>query len=100
MPAASLLAALQNRTAPALRAPDAVSDRTLLERFRARSDEAAFAALVRRHGPMVLGVARRALGPGPDAEDVCQGAFMLLARRSAGPRQPEALAAWLHGVAL
>jgi RNA polymerase sigma factor (sigma-70 family) len=77
----------------------AASDRELLERFCARRDEAAFAQLLRRHGPMVLHVGRRVLGPAPDAEDVFQATFLLLARKAESIRKRQSVGSWLHGVA-
>jgi RNA polymerase sigma factor (sigma-70 family) len=77
--------------------PDA--DAVLLEQFIARQDEDSFAALVRRHGPMVLGVCRRILNDAQDAEDACQAAFLVLARKAASVKPRHALSAWLYGVA-
>src|SRR5438477_7305726 len=54
---------------------DGLTDRQLLERFAARREEAAFATLVDRHGPMVLGVCRRVLANPEDADDAFQATF-------------------------
>ncbi len=81
----------------------ALSDRQLIERFVARRDEhaeAAFAALVARHGPMVLGVCRQLLDDRHLAEDAFQAAFLVLARKAPSLRDPDRLATWLYGVAL
>lgn len=78
---------------------DSLTDRELIERFAARRDEDAFAALVRRHGPMVLRVCRRVLHEGHDAEDVFQGAFLVLSRKAASLRRRDSVGCFLHDVA-
>jgi RNA polymerase sigma factor (sigma-70 family) len=77
----------------------APGDHQLLEDFTARRDEGAFAALVARHGPMVLRVCRRVLHHEQDAEDAFQATFLVLARHIGSIRKREALAGWLYGVA-
>jgi RNA polymerase sigma factor (sigma-70 family) len=79
-------------------APD-LSDGELLELFAARREEAAFEALVRRHGAMVLGVCRRLLRHPQDAEDAFQATFLVLARRASAVRKHESVGSWLYGVA-
>jgi RNA polymerase sigma factor (sigma-70 family) len=76
-------------------APDA----QLLEWFARGHEEAPFAALVRRHGPMVWAVSRRVLPRVQDAEDVFQATFLLLARKAASIRKAESVGGWLYGVA-
>lgn len=76
-----------------------LTDGQLVERFRAQRDESAFAALLRRHGPMVWGVCRRILPSHQDAEDAFQAVFLVLVRKAASIHPPDKVAAWLHGVA-
>jgi RNA polymerase sigma factor (sigma-70 family) len=75
------------------------SDAQLLEGFLHHRDEAAFAALVRRHGPMVFGVCRRVLHDLCDAEDAFQATFLVLVRKAASLGRPEQVSSWLYGVA-
>src|SRR4051794_3705530 len=85
-----------------IRAGGALTDAQLLERFLARpreEAEAAFAALVSRHGPMVLATCRRILRDRHDAEDAFQATFLVLVRRAASVARREQLAGWLYGVA-
>ena len=80
-----------------------LTDRQLVDRFITRRDaagEAAFAALVDRHGPMVLGVCRQLLVDRHHAEDAFQAVFLVLARRARYVRDPDLLSSWLYGIAL
>src|SRR5207248_6579794 len=79
--------------------PAGASDDELLRRFALSRDEAAFAELVRRHGTLVLGVARRVLGEHHAAEDVLQASFLLLARKARLVRWRGRIAPWLHAAA-
>src|SRR5262245_31545941 len=77
---------------------DATDDQPL-NRFTAEHDESAFAALVQRHGPMVLGVCRRLVRGPHDAEDAFQATFLVLVRKAGSIAKVELLANWLYGVA-
>jgi RNA polymerase sigma factor (sigma-70 family) len=85
-----------------LRAPtgDGPGDPELLDRYTHGHDQAAFATLVRRYGPLVLGVARRQLADVHRAEDVFQATFLALARSAARLGGRPVLANWLYVVAL
>jgi RNA polymerase sigma factor (sigma-70 family) len=79
----------------------ALGDGQLLELFQVRRDEVAnlaFAVLVERHGPMVLGVCRRVLADPEDAADAFQATFLILVQRAAAVRVTDSLGRWLHGV--
>jgi len=76
-------------------------DGQLIEQFLARrgeTSEAAFSALVERHGPMVLAVCRRALSDPLDVEDAFQTTFLILARKAGSVRVGDSLGRWLYGV--
>jgi RNA polymerase sigma factor (sigma-70 family) len=75
------------------------TDGQLLHDFVLRHEEAAFAEMVQRHGPMVLAVCRRLLPQDADAEDAFQATFLVLARRAPSIRQRESAAGFLYGVA-
>jgi len=86
---------------PLLRTPAgaARTDRELVEVFIAERNEDAFATLVCRHGPMVLGLCRRLLGDSADAEDAFQATFLVLAQRVAAIPWRENIGSWLYEVA-
>jgi RNA polymerase sigma factor (sigma-70 family) len=87
------------RRAALAREGGGLTDGQLLECYLTRRDEAAFEALVRRHGPMVLGVCRRVVGNVHDAEDAFQATFIVLVRKAASIGAREAVGNWLFGVA-
>lgn len=100
MATSRLREAVQNvRKLVLLRDGAGLTDGQLLERYLADREEAAIAALVRRHGPMVWGVCRRILPNHHDAEDAFQVAFLVLVRKAASIQPREMLANWLYGVA-
>jgi hypothetical protein len=72
-----------------LRGAAKLTDTALLRRFLEHREEAAFAALVERHGPMVLGVCRQLVGNAADADEAFQATFLVLVRRAASIRKPQ-----------
>ena len=76
-----------------------LSDASLLGRFAAGRDEEAFAALVARHGPMVLSVCQGLLRDPRDVEDAFQATFLVLVRRAGSVWVDDSLGGWLHRVA-
>jgi RNA polymerase sigma factor (sigma-70 family) len=101
MPHPALSAAVARARRAVARPPDADdADGQLLARFARTRDDGAFAELVRRLGPMVLGVCRRLAGDDHLAEDAFQAAFLVLARRPEAVRAPGTVGGWLYGVAV
>ena len=76
-----------------------LTDGQLLQRFLDHHDEAAFELLLRRHGPLILGVCRRMLGNDADADDAFQAVFVVLVRKAAAFRTRRTIGDWLYGVA-
>ncbi len=80
-----------------------LTDAQLLGRFidrRGETAEAAFTALIERHGPMVWRVCRSVLRDEHDAQDAFQATFLVLVRRAAAIRDRSSVGSWLYGVAL
>src|SRR5262245_31038585 len=75
------------------------TDGQLLEGFTLRHEESAFAALMARHGPMVLSVCRRVLPQTADVEDAFQATFLTLVRKAGSIRNRGSVAGWLCSVA-
>src|SRR5436190_4659509 len=100
MSRATLTAAVRHvRALAAGRGANDPTDGDLLRAFAVAGDGDAFAVLVKRHGPLVLGVCRRVLQRLHDAEDAFQATFVLLAQRAVALKGSVSLAGWLHGVA-
>src|SRR5438874_8340911 len=94
---ATRTAAALNRVVRKLAYP--ACDRELLRQFADSNDQAAFAALVERHTPMVFGLCRRGLPTVQDAEDACQAVFVILARKAKAERWQPSIANWLYATA-
>src|SRR5437763_10593695 len=100
MATGDLRAALDHvRRALSVRGGGGLLDGQLLGRFVAGRDEAAFEALVHRHGPMVFSVCRRVLRDAHDAEDAFQATFLILARKAASVVKRDVVGSWLYAVA-
>ncbi|MCI0462302.1 MAG: RNA polymerase sigma factor, partial [Gemmataceae bacterium] len=100
MPTRAIASVLQHLRRAMLRQDSAgLTDGELLDCFITQRDEAAFEALLRRHGPMVLGVCRRILHNEADAEDAFQATFLVLVRKAASIRPRGMVGNWLYGVA-
>jgi RND family efflux transporter MFP subunit len=95
--APTLLRFIRSLAAPG--GPSHETDEQLLHRFARHGDQAAFTALVARHGSLVLGVCGRALRDSNDVEDAFQATFLILARKACSLARPHLLAPWLYGVA-
>jgi RNA polymerase sigma factor (sigma-70 family) len=96
----SLLHLVMKHAEGLIASPEAEPDSELLLRFVRTRDEAAFAELLRRHGPMVWSVCRHSLSADADAEDAFQATFLALIRSASAVRSGPAIAGWLHGVAV
>src|SRR5215208_2883131 len=76
-----------------------LSEWQLLDRYVSRRDEAAFEAIVARHGPTVLGVCRRVLADPNDVDDAFQATFLVLVKKASSLGEGDAIGHWLYGVA-
>jgi RNA polymerase sigma factor (sigma-70 family) len=78
------------------------TDEQLIEQFvtgTRDTREKAFEILVKRHGPMVMGVCRQVLDRHQDAEDAFQTTFLALARKAGAIQNRRLLGPWLYEVA-
>src|SRR4051812_27944401 len=94
-----LTAALRHLAGLARRPAADDTDAALVAAVAADRNEAAFPELLRRHGPLVWGVCRRAAGHQQDAEDAFQATWLVLARKAGAIGRRESVASWLYGVA-
>src|SRR5690242_2627338 len=92
------LAVLLTTAYSASRLADA-PDAALLDRCRTGADPAAFEAIVRRHGGIVLAACRKVLSDPADVDDAFQATFLVLLQKPAALRNKHALGSWLYGVA-
>jgi RNA polymerase sigma factor (sigma-70 family) len=100
MPTSQLAKVVQKLHGAVLRRDGAgLTDGRLLDFFISNGDEAAFEALVRRHGPMVWGVCRRVLQNHHDADDAFQATFLVLVRKATAVVPRDMVGNWLYGVA-
>src|SRR5947209_13772322 len=99
MPREPLGSVVRQRRGAAIGEGGDLADELLLAQYLVHRDDAAFAALVRRHGPTVLGVCRRVLGHAQDAEDAFQATFLVLVKKAHSLRRGALLGNWLYGVA-
>ena len=95
----SMSVVIEQLRSTVLREGAGLTDGELLESFVRQRDDAALAALVRRHGPMVWGVCRRLLRCHHDAEDAFQATFLVLVRKATTIQPMEMVGNWLYGVA-
>lgn len=89
----------RGRRLPAVVDSAAPADAELLRRFARSGEEQAFGLLLRRHGPLILGLCRRLVPDRDDADDLFQATFFLLARKARSIRKRHSVGSWLYGVA-
>ncbi len=89
MPAGQRNSLVQHIRRLALVGFDGVSDARLLDLFVSRNDDAAFEAIIKRYGLMVLGVCRRVLKDAHDVQDAFQATFLVFVRKAASLKKPE-----------
>jgi RNA polymerase sigma factor (sigma-70 family) len=76
-----------------------LTDGDLLHQFITARDDEAFAAIVRRHGPMVLRLCLQVLDNEHDPEDAFQATFLILSRKASSVKKRQSVGSWLFGVA-